>query len=151
MNQKMIGQYIAKKRKAKNLTQMMLGERLGVSYKTVSKWENAKCMSDYSIVESLCQELGITITELMNGCDDQQLHDNQALSVDLLKRIQHLEQQKILLYGFLLMIMGILMIIVSYFLKSRVLADFFSGLLKGIGIGDILIGVYLIVKSFGQP
>lgn len=92
MNQKMIGEYIAKKRKAKNLTQMMLGERLGVSYKTVSKWENAKCMPDYSIVESLCQELGITITELMNGCDDQQLHDNQALSVDFLKRIQHLEQ-----------------------------------------------------------
>ena len=49
------------------------------------------------------------------------------------------------------MIMGVLMIIVSYFLKSRVLADFFSVLLKGIGIGDILIGVYLIVKSFGQP
>lgn len=149
MNQKMIGEYIAKKRKAKNLTQMMLGERLGVSYKTVSKWENAKCMPDYSIVESLCQELGITITELMNGCDDQQLHDNQALSVDLLKRIQHLEQQKNLLYGFLLMIMGILMIIVSYFLKSRVLTDFFSGLLKGIGIGDILIGVcFKLYMSF---
>ncbi len=49
------------------------------------------------------------------------------------------------------MIMGILMIIVSYYFKSRVLTDFFSGLLKGIGIGDILIGVYLIVKSFGQP
>ena len=65
---------------------MMLGERLGVSYKTVSKWENAKCMPDYSIVEISCQELGITITELMNGCDDQQLHDNQALSVDLLKK-----------------------------------------------------------------
>ena len=43
MNQANIGAYIAKKRKEKNLTQEQLAEKLGVSNKTISKWENGKC------------------------------------------------------------------------------------------------------------
>ena len=40
MNQAVIGHFIALKRKEKNLTQAQLAERLGISNKTVSKWEN---------------------------------------------------------------------------------------------------------------
>lgn len=43
MNQAAIGSYIAKKRREKNLTQEQLAETLGVSNKTISKWENGKC------------------------------------------------------------------------------------------------------------
>ena len=43
MNQTNIGSYIARKRREKNLTQEQLAERLGVSNKTISKWENGKC------------------------------------------------------------------------------------------------------------
>ncbi|MGM9626262.1 MAG: helix-turn-helix domain-containing protein, partial [Eubacteriales bacterium] len=50
MNQLIIGKFIARKRKEKNLTQEQLAEKLGVSNKTVSKWECGKCMPDYSIV-----------------------------------------------------------------------------------------------------
>lgn len=67
MNQLVSGKYISKKRKEKNLTQVQLAEKLGVSNKTISKWENGNCMPDYSIVESLCKELDITIAELMDG------------------------------------------------------------------------------------
>ena len=56
MNQLTIGKCIAQKRKEKNLTQEQLAETLGVSNKTVSKWECGKCMPDYSIVKPLCQE-----------------------------------------------------------------------------------------------
>ena len=56
MNQAAIGSYIAKKRREKNLTQEQLAETLGVSNKTISKWENGKCMPDYSIIEQLCKE-----------------------------------------------------------------------------------------------
>ena len=64
MNQLTIGKFIALKRKEKNLTQEQLAETLGVSNKTVSKWECGKCMPDYGIVKPLCQELGITVSEL---------------------------------------------------------------------------------------
>ena len=54
-------------RKQKNLTQEQLAEKLGVSNKTISKWETGKCMPDYSVVKSLCEELEVTVAELMDG------------------------------------------------------------------------------------
>ena len=77
MNQKDIGNFIAKKRRAKNLTQEQLAQLLGVSNKTVSKWENGKSMPDYSIIELLCKELDITLRELLDGkeSDGTQTHD----------------------------------------------------------------------------
>ena len=49
------------------LTQEQLAEKLDVSNKTISKWENGKCMPDYAVVKSLCQGLEITVAELMDG------------------------------------------------------------------------------------
>ena len=54
MNQTTIGSYIAQKRRTKNLTQEQLAEKLDVSNKTLSKWENGKCMPDYSIIQKRC-------------------------------------------------------------------------------------------------
>ena len=67
MNQLVIGKYISLKRKQKNMTQEQLAEKLGVSNKTISKWETGKCMPDYSIVKNLCDELEITVAELLDG------------------------------------------------------------------------------------
>ena len=67
MNQNTIGQFIAAKRREKNLTQGQLAEKLGVTNKTISKWENGKCMPDYSVIEALCRELDITLAELLDG------------------------------------------------------------------------------------
>ena len=67
MNQTAIGSYIARKRREQNLTQEQLAQQLGVSNKTISKWENGKCMPDYSIIESLCEALGVTLPERMDG------------------------------------------------------------------------------------
>ena len=67
MDQVKIGNFIAEKRKEKNLTQEQLAEKIGVSNKTVSKWECGRCMPDYSMIEGLCKELDISISELING------------------------------------------------------------------------------------
>ena len=69
MNQTAIGSYIARKRREQNLTQEQLAQQLGVSNKTISKWENGKCMPDYSIIQKLCDTLGVTLLELMDGED----------------------------------------------------------------------------------
>ena len=67
MNQQDIGLFIAAKRREQNLTQKQLAEKIGVSDKTVSKWETGKAMPDYSIVESLCEALAISASDLIAG------------------------------------------------------------------------------------
>lgn len=58
---------IAAKRREQNLTQKQLAEKIGVSDKTVSKWETGKTMPDYSVVELLCETLNISVSELIAG------------------------------------------------------------------------------------
>lgn len=67
MDTKKIGAFIALNRKAKGLTQEQLGEKLGVSNKTISRWENGNYMPDLSLLEPLSKELGITLNELLAG------------------------------------------------------------------------------------
>ncbi|MBP3596928.1 MAG: helix-turn-helix transcriptional regulator [Clostridia bacterium] len=67
MNQEKIGKFIAELRKEKNLTQEQLAEKLGISNKSISRWENGKTMPDYSLLTDICNEFGITINELMSG------------------------------------------------------------------------------------
>lgn len=67
MNQEKIGKFIAKKRKEKNLTQMQFAEKLGVSDRSVSNWENGKNMPDMSLFPIISKELNITINDLMSG------------------------------------------------------------------------------------
>jgi transcriptional regulator with XRE-family HTH domain len=91
MNQNEIGTFIAAKRREKNLTQEALAEILGVSNQTVSKWENGKSMPDYAVIELLCQELDITLSELL-GAREQKLPDSEEYS-RMLYRIKELEQR----------------------------------------------------------
>ena len=150
MDQVAIGAYIARKRRELNLTQEQLAERLGISNKTVSKWENGRCMPDYGVVGRLCSELGITVGELMDGDDAEPdslrgYDDDQVL--DLLRRTQELEQQRDVLRGVLLIVLGIALDALSFGIGGSDVRDFVSGALLGISVGTILAGVVLTVRS----
>ena len=67
MNQRKIGNFIAELRKEKNMTQEQLAEKLGVSNKSISRWENGTTMPDYSLLKDICNELDTNINELMSG------------------------------------------------------------------------------------
>ena len=67
MDSKKVGAFIAVNRKKKGLTQEQLGEKLGVSNKTISRWENGNYMPDLSLLEPLSKELGISLNELLSG------------------------------------------------------------------------------------
>ena len=67
MDQEKIGKFIAKCRKQRKMTQAELGEKLGVTEKSISNWENGRNMSDLSLFKPLCNELNITINELLSG------------------------------------------------------------------------------------
>lgn len=67
MNQMNIGKFIQELRKENNMTQEELAEKLGVTSKSVSRWENGKTMPDISLFNSLAAELNCTVSELLNG------------------------------------------------------------------------------------
>ena len=139
MNQITTGKFIAKKRKEQNLTQEQLAERLGVSNKTISKWETGKCMPDYAVVKSLCEELKVSVSELMDGeeAEDKsvRVYDDEQI-LDLLRRTQELEKQKVMLTGVILIVMGIALQALSHTFGGSDVKDFFSGLLLGLYLCD---------------
>lgn len=67
MNTYVTGATIKALREGRKLTQSELSEMIGVSSKTISKWETAKCLPDISLFQPLAQALGISVIELMNG------------------------------------------------------------------------------------
>lgn len=153
MNQIAIGNFIEKKRKEQNLTQAQLAEKLGVSNKTVSKWENGKCMPDYGVIQPLCTELGVTVSELMDG--EEQAHDSiraydDEQILDLLKRTQALESQRETLVGILLIVMGMALGAMSFTLGGSDVKDFFSGLMMGLSCTTMLVGVFVAVRSIAK-
>lgn len=153
MNQIAIGNFIEKKRKEQNLTQAQLAEKLGVSNKTVSKWENGKCMPDYGVIQPLCTELGVTVSELMDGEEQAQdsiraYDDEQVL--DLIKRTQALESQRETLVGIILIVMGMALGAMSFTLGGSDVKDFFSGLMMGLSCGSMLAGIFVAVRSIAK-
>ena len=150
MNQISIGSYIAEKRRALNLTQEQLAEKLGVSNKTVSKWENGKCMPDYGIIQKLCEALHVTLAELMDGEDAAEesvrtYDDDQIL--DLLRRTQELERQRQVLSGAVLIVLGIASSALSATVGGSNVKDFMSGLLLGLSIVEMIAGLITVVKQ----
>ena len=81
MNTYVTGSTIKQLRETRNLTQAELAKRIGVSSKTVSKWETAKGLPDISLLQPLAQALGISVIELMNG---EQI-TNRNISANLLR------------------------------------------------------------------
>ena len=145
MNQTAIGGYIARKRKEQNLTQEQLAQQLGVSNKTISKWENGKCMPDYSIIQTLCDALHVTLPELMDGEDaaedSMRVYDDEQI-LDLLRRTQELERQKGVLYGLVLVVLGIASGAMSKTTGGTDVQNFISGVLMGLSVAEILAGIW---------
>ena len=150
MNQTAIGSYIARKRKEQNLTQEQLAQQLGVSNKTISKWENGTCMPDYSIIQKLCDALGVTLPELMDGEDAAEnsvrVYDDEQI-FDLLRRTQELERQKGVLCGLVLIVLGIASGAMSKTTSGTDVQDFFSGILMGLSVVEILAGLCVAGKT----
>jgi transcriptional regulator with XRE-family HTH domain len=153
MNQVVIGKFIANKRRELNLTQEQLGEKLGVSHKSVSKWETGKCMPDYSIIKPLCNAFNISISELLDGEESEngniRLYDENQM-LDLIERVQRLEKLKETFLGLITMAIGIALLGFSGVLTGAHSQNFFSGVLLGVSIGVILVGIFVTIRSVAE-
>lgn len=67
MDQLKIGKFIAERRKMNGLTQIQLAEKLKITDRAISKWENGRSLPDSSIMLELCEVLGITVNDLLSG------------------------------------------------------------------------------------
>lgn len=130
MNQKRIGIFIAECRKEKKLTQEQLADKLGVTNRSVSRWENGKNMPDYSILKELCSILGIDINEFLSG-EHIVKEDIESYSIDnldlVLKEYYNLKKQKKTIKTILISIS--IMFICFMFKSFTFCRDFFTFLL----------------------
>ena len=94
MNQIKIGKFIAECRKNSNLTQMQLAEKLNITDRAISKWENGKAMPDSSIMLDLCKELKISVNELLSGEMIDMKNYNKIAEENLFKLNESNEKKK---------------------------------------------------------
>ena len=91
MDQLKIGKFIAECRKQTKLTQLQLAEKLGITDKAISKWERGIAMPDTAIMLELCDILGISVNELLNGEKISMENNNQKneqLMLDMAKELE---------------------------------------------------------------
>ena len=108
-----IGKYIASKRKSLGMTQKQLAEKLGMSDKSVSKWERGVCLPDVSVYKELCSILGISLNEFLAGEDIAQENLIQKSETNIIEIIKdNINKEKCL------KVMKYILLVISIFALS---------------------------------
>lgn len=94
MDQKKIGKFIAEERKRKKYTQRQLADILGISDKTVSKWECGNGFPEISLLLPLCQELEIGVNELLSAQRLSDVDYRKKAEENMVNFIQEKEENK---------------------------------------------------------
>ena len=142
MDQIKIGKFILNCRKEKGLTQEQLAEKLGVTSKSISRWENGNTMPDYSLLKDLCNELDINVNELLSG---EKIKGNDYMNKseeNLIKLRKQIDKRKKVLTIISYVFIGI--IIVAFILNMVEIVYFLM-----IDIGILLdIHFYIVVLLY---
>ena len=135
MDQIKIGKFIAERRKQEKLTQAQLAEKLNITDRAISKWENGRAMPDTSIMLELCEILKISVNELLCGEKINMENNNQKNEQLLLDMSKELEQKNKTVWTSMWVIMGISL----------------TALLAGIFVAAFLIedGIWQLVTILG--
>lgn len=94
MDQIKIGKFISEERKTKQLTQRQLAEKLGISDKTISKWECGNGFPEVSLLLPLCTELNITVNELLSGERLQEADYKKKAEENMLNLVKEAQESK---------------------------------------------------------
>lgn len=147
MDLKTVSKFIQEQRKGKGLTQVQLAEKLGVSEKTVSKWETGRGFPDTSLILPLCEALGVTANELLSSklvFSDNEYKETAEKNLVILKGQQQRSVKNILLLELLLVWLGIVLLlgccVVASYVEMKGVYRFLI-----IGFGMINIAVVCVV------
>ena len=94
MDQIKIGKFIAEERKAKNYTQRELADKLSISDKTISKWERGNGFPEVSLLLPLCNELDITVNELLSGERLQEMDYKKKAEENMVNLVREAQESK---------------------------------------------------------
>ena len=149
MNQIKIGKFIAECRKKNNLTQMQLAEKLNITDRAISKWENGKGMPDSSIMLDLCNELKISVNELLSGEVLEMNNYNEKLEKNLIDMVKQKEEsdKRLLTMEIVIGVLAGLVLFILIFVASFVeMADWLRILLIIIGLIPFMIGILFAIR-----
>ena len=149
MDQIKIGIFIAENRHTLGFTQAQLGERLGVSDKSVSKWERGVCLPDPSLYFPLCDVLGITVNELFAGerlPEPEQALKSSAetivtMAADSTRKDKRLLRVRIAFWSALVLLAGVLHLVLRRNSPMR-------SALEAVSVRDVLNWVYITLLIF---
>jgi len=148
MNQEKIGKFIADCRKNKKLTQSDLAEKLGVSDRTVGNWENGRNMPDLSLFKPLCDELDITINELLSGEKipkekyQEKFEENIINTIDYSSKKLKISNSTI---GIILLVIGVIMSLTA--MTSFASDSSWGSIYSVIGVIISLVGINKLLKN----
>ncbi len=114
MNQEKIGRFISILRKENNLTQDQLAEMLGVNSKSVSRWENGRCLPDISLFKPLCDIFRISINELLAG---ERTNVDDSV-INYMNYTNKKTKRNLLMFTLIIFLLIIFTILFCYFINS---------------------------------
>lgn len=143
MDQMKIGKFIAEERKVKKYTQRELADKLGISDKTISKWERGNGFPEVSLLLPLCDELEITVNELLSGERLQEMDYKKKAEenmVNLVKEAQESKKKIVMsaLVACLVIIAAVPLFVVAGAFDMEI---WLRIILMGMGIVIIIIGI----------
>ena len=149
MNQEKIGKFIAICRKKQKLTQEQLAEKLGITYKAVSKWETGKGLPDASIMKDLCNILKITVNELLSGELIDKINYDERAEEKFLEMLKQKEEydKRFLRIEIIMGIIAILPLLISTIIVSLVsLEEWIASIIVGASIIPLLLATPFALK-----
>ncbi len=122
MDQYKIGRFIAACRKEAGLTQMQLAEKLNITDRAVSKWENGRSLPDSSLMLDLCKELKISVNDLLTGERipmENKNENNEKLLLEIIKQKEE-SDKRLLAAGTVMIVFSVAVILLSAVIASFV-------------------------------
>ena len=149
MNQEKIGKFIAMCRKEKKMTQSELAEKLGVTDKSIGNWENGRNMPDLSLFKPLCNELDITINELLSGERLKKEEYQDRFEENIINTIDYSTKKINIITNNLGIVLLVLGILISFTAMTMFASESSWGSIYSI-LGSIisLIGVSKLTKKY---
>lgn len=159
MEQQKIGKFIHDLRKEKELTQKQLADLVGVSDKTISKWETGRGIPDTAIMNELCMVLGISVNELLSGerlSEDNYNGKAEENMVNLLKDTERqMDKKKWSIINIVLSLLWILLLVAMFAILGLVSTNILwfidtSSLILIVGFLILCLGISGQMKDFGM-
>jgi transcriptional regulator with XRE-family HTH domain/DNA-directed RNA polymerase subunit RPC12/RpoP len=154
MDQIKIGKFIAECRKKNNLTQMQLAEKLNITDRAISKWENGKAMPDSSIMLDLCNELKISVNELLSGeMIEMKDYDKktEGLLIEMAKK-EELNNKRLMRAMYVIVIMSVVALVsivclAQYFVVNTVFKNTICVIATIVALATMYYGLKLEVDA----